>query len=115
MLAGARSVRGTLSMSGLGSSLDVTSRVSGGGRKSSVKIAARGPWGVASGTKRHRIEPTGRRRAVLTPKGPRASVTHPGTRKVDLWGKSTAKAEPKIGKAVDAAAEDAVGDVLGLR
>lgn len=101
-------------MSGLNASLDVNAKASGSGRRSQVTISARGPWGVASGTRRHRIEPTGRRRAVLTPKGPRASVNHPGTRKVDLWGKSTKAAQPKIDRTVDTVAADAVGDVLGF-
>ena len=77
-----------------------------------IKATPRRAWGVASGTKRHRIEPTGGRRAVITPKGPRASVNHPGTRRRDLFGKATKRAQPKIDAAVDRAADEAMRKVL---
>lgn len=114
VVAGARSVRGSLSLSGLGAVLGVTTRVGGSGRRSSVTISAtpRGAWAVASGTKPHAIRPKGRRRAVLTPDGPRAQVEHPGTARVDLWGKSTSQAQSGIDGAVESAADDAVGKVL---
>ncbi len=112
ILSGAKAVRGSLSMSGVGGTLGVDSSVRGSARRASVKIKGSGPWGLASGARRHEIKPTGGRRAVVTPKGPRASVNHPGTRRVDVWGKATKHADRKVTAAVDKAADAAVRKVL---
>ena len=105
-LDGARSLRGSLSMSGLRTSLDVVTSTEGGGRdRATLELSAtpRGAWAIASGTKAHTVKPKGR--ALRLANGRFAAVVkHPGTRRVDLWGTATRRAEQDIVRAADQSA-----------
>lgn len=103
VLGGVAATRGTLSVSGIGESLDAVAvtRV-GGDASASVELRGtpRKAWGLVSGTKAHRITRHARlgRRGALRLKDGRffANVNHPGTPTIDYWGNATTAAQPDI-------------------
>lgn len=116
VLDGARSERGTLSVSGLNARLGVEARVQGRSARQARVILRGTParaWGVVSGTRPHQILPR-KGKVVVTPEGPRPAVNHPGTRRRDVWGKATTRATTRIARRVDEAGADAVGDLFGM-
>ena len=97
VLDAVKAQRGSLSLSGLNARLDVLPSVRSGRASATVELDAspRSAWGVASGTKPHAIKP--RRKAVKLAGGRFfPEVKHPGTKKVDLWGRSTRAAGRRI-------------------
>lgn len=105
VLDGARSARGTLSVSGIGAVLDVASESEGRMDRATLELSAtpRRAWGVVSGTRAHvirggRVMPLGGGRFAR-------SVKHPGTPKTDVWGRSTRAARRVISAAADDVAE----------
>lgn len=81
-----------------GAKISVGFRVGGVTNPSSL-VRMRGPAHLIEGdTKAHKIEPKGKKRAILTPAGPRASANHPGTRGKHPWEKGVKRALPNIPK-----------------
>lgn len=70
-------------------------------RGHTATISARGPLHLLErGTKPHEITPKkrGKKKAVVTPYGPRRRIVHPGTRGKHPWRKGVEKARPLVPK-----------------
>lgn len=106
VLDGARSARGTLSISGIHARLAVDESVTGGDGHATLVLSAtpRRAWGLASGAKPHLERPTRRKALKLGPRQFAEVVRHPGTRHINLWGLSTRRAQSVIKGIADRAA-----------
>lgn len=104
-----RGRRGTLSMSGLGVTLDVHVRTEGGRERAEAHLEATpaGAWTIADdGTRAHHIRGA---RGMPTPYGVFDAVDHPGARGVRAWDGAVARAERETDEIVDDAL-DRLGD-----
>jgi hypothetical protein len=102
VLNGAKTRRGTLSLSGVPATLNAIaeSRYRGDTAELELSATPRGAWGIASGTKAHRIRPKKKGRVLRLADGRFATeVNHKGTRRRKLWQEATTAAEPVIAKA----------------